>query len=80
MMIIPTQAHQVSELHIFTLRLKGEHERFVLFLAVTLGNAVFDLFLCSVVEIYLHFGGACCLHPSGRAFLWNISKFVQIKR
>jgi len=34
-MIIPTQAHQVSELRIFTLRLKGEHERFVFPPAVT---------------------------------------------
>jgi len=51
-MIIPTQAHQVSELRIFTLRLKGERERFVFPPAATLRNAIFDLLLSSVVEIY----------------------------
>jgi hypothetical protein len=58
MMIIPAQAHQVSELRIFTLRLEGKHERFVFPPAVTLRNAFFNLLLCSVVEIYFHYGGA----------------------
>jgi hypothetical protein len=38
---------------------------------------------CSLVEVYWHFRGACCLHHQGDCpddgdskYLWNVSKFV----
>jgi hypothetical protein len=56
---------------------ESSHVRFEVLTAVSTKMAVFWVVApCSLVEVYQHFRGPCCLHHQGSMDLWNIGKIL----